>query len=117
MPHLRGLTLVSRWGDGLRLRDHDRLMTINQATGFRRILLAIDDSPQSVAATSSLEAMASGGGAEVLVLHIWDANAAVRYGESREAADQLVAEVAALLYAFGIAAVMSARVSRGDIVE
>ena len=53
----------------------------------------------------------------MLVLNIWDANADVRYGESREAADQLVAEVAARLSAQGIAAVTRVRVSRGDIAE
>ncbi|MEO6780900.1 MAG: universal stress protein [Bradyrhizobium sp.] len=92
-------------------------MTINPATGFRRILLAIDDSLQSAAATASVEAMASGGGAEVLVLHVWDANAAERHGESREAADQLVAAVAARLSAQGIAADAKVCVSGGDVAD
>lgn len=93
-------------------------MAIEVRRGFRRILLAVDDSPHSAAAATSVAVVAASTGAEVLVLHIWDVEAAMHLGESREAADSLVAEVADRLAAQGITTRERVRVSpRGEAAE
>jgi nucleotide-binding universal stress UspA family protein len=88
------------------------LVTTDAGGGLSRILLAIDDSPESAAAASFVAVLASGAGADVLVLHVWDREAAAQHGESLEVADQLVAGVAARLSARGIAVTVRVRVNR-----
>ena len=77
-------------------------------TGFRRILLAVNDSGESAGAISSIAVIASGTDAEVLVLNVWNGEAP----EPRGAAEQLVAQIATRLAAQGIAATAKVRVGR-----
>lgn len=75
--------------------------------------MAVDGSAHSSAAAAAVADLATANGAEVLVLHVWDAEVAnKRHGEDREAADQFVSEVVSRLSTRGIAAKSSVRVGQ-----